>query len=492
MLYVVMVILVAVIFLAAGKILAGFGPRQAGAGKDVPKPLRGTWVVREDQGRRLWADLLREQRLEAEELVPLGNGYLLPESEQQHVKILGTSGSGKSTAIKHALSVIECRPNQRALIVDPDGGYARLFFNPERGDRILNPFDARGAHWDLASEITEPYHCELIASALVPEREGEAGEWSRYGQQLVSSTMSALHARGELSAGVLWRWISSESDMDAYRELIAGSVAEPFFAAGNERMFGSVRSTAVSALSGLAYLRGAGEWSLSRWAQSDDRGWVFFTYQAAQRDALRGIIATWCRIAIMALMSRPEGDSGTWLVLDELDALGRIASLTDALARLRKFGGRCVLGVQSIGQLKSIYGRDVTAGLLENCASSLLLKCGSSGKESGTSEYASGVIGQREVLRTTQQVSTTSGSHTSAGGIFAFLPGSSRTSVAGTNTQPTVEDAVLASQLEKLENLKGYVHSHGTGWWSRCTLPLFEREPVAEAFVPEGSTEEKN
>ena len=43
-------------------------------------------------------------------------------------------------------------------------------------------------------------------------------------------------------------------------------------------------------------------------------------------------------------MSRPEGDQRLWFVIDELDALGNIDGLKDALARLRKFGGRCVLG----------------------------------------------------------------------------------------------------------------------------------------------------
>ena len=68
----------------------------------------------------------------------------------------------------------------------------------------------------------------------------------------------------------------------------------------------------------------------------------FIPYQAAQIAALRGLIAAWMRIAIFEAMSRPEGDQRLWFVVDELDALGNIDGLKDALARLRKFGGRCV------------------------------------------------------------------------------------------------------------------------------------------------------
>jgi type IV secretory pathway TraG/TraD family ATPase VirD4 len=44
-------------------------------------------------------------------------------------------------------------------------------------------------------------------------------------------------------------------------------------------------------------------------------------------------------------------------IVDELDALGQIDGLKDALARLRKFGGRCVLGFQCIAQVSSTYGQ---------------------------------------------------------------------------------------------------------------------------------------
>ncbi len=37
-------------------------------------------------------------------------------------------------------------------------------------------------------------------------------------------------------------------------------------------------------------------------------------------------------------MDRGEGDQRLWFVVDELDALGEIDGLKDALARLRKFG----------------------------------------------------------------------------------------------------------------------------------------------------------
>ena len=54
------------------------------------------------------------------------------------------------------------------------------------------------------------------------------------------------------------------------------------------------------------------------------------------------------RLAIFQTMSMGEQDHRLWFVVHELDSLGHIEGLKDALARIRKFGGRCVLGFQRL------------------------------------------------------------------------------------------------------------------------------------------------
>ena len=272
--------------------------------------------------------------------------------------------------------------------------------------------------------------------------------------------------------------------------LVDGSPAARYFAADNERMLASIRSVTATSLAGLSHIA-SGDFSLKEYARSDARGWVFISYKADQIAELKGIISAWARLVIFALMSRPEGDSGTWLVVDELDSLGKISGLTDALPRLRKFGGRCVLAWQSIGPLLELYGHGFAGAVVENASNTLILRCSDSGSRSGgTADFASQLIGQREILRTTRSTSETQGSSLQHG--LRIAPGTNRSKVAGTNTAPVVEPAVLPSQIEALENLKGYVHSHGMPFWSRCSLDIFTREPVAEAFVPRSSAAEES
>lgn len=454
---------------------------KAGKGKDVPKPLRGSWVVREDQGKRLWAEELRARELDPTALVPFGNGMLLPDAECQHTKIVGTTGSGKSTAIKHLLSAVERRPAQRVVIVDPDGGYARLFFDSARRDRILNPFDSRTVGWNLSSDLQEDYEARHLAAALIPDSSGESGEWRTYAQVLCSAVILALRERRELTPEALYHAVV-QSDDPTLAELVSGSPAARYFSKDNEKMLNSVRSVAATALSGLSHVR-SGDLSLRDYARGDDRGWIFITYQAPQIAELKGMISAWMRIVIFSLMSRPEGDSGTWLIVDELDSLGKISGLTDALPRLRKFGGRVVLAFQSIGPVTELYGHGFAGAVVENASNTLILRCSDSGERSGgTAQFASALIGQREVMRTTSSTSETQGSSLQHG--LRIAPGTNRSKVSGTNTAPTVEQAVLSAQIEGLENLRGYAHSHGMPFWSRCTLPRYEGEPVAEAFVP--------
>src|SRR5262249_28673748 len=127
-------------------------------------------------------------------------------------------------------------------------------------------------------------------------------------------------------------------------------------------------------------------------------GVLFLPYRAGQVAALRSTISAWMRLAIFEAMNREEDTQRLWFVVDELDALGQIDGLKDALARLRKFGGRCVLGFQSIAQVSSTYGIGEAQTLVENCGNSLILRCSGS-EHGGTSQFASRLIGEREVMR---------------------------------------------------------------------------------------------
>jgi hypothetical protein len=170
-------------------------------------------------------------------------------------------------------------------------------------------------------------------------------------------------------------------------------------------------------------------------------GVLFIPYRAGEIAALASMISAWMRLGIFEAMDREEGDQHLWFVVDELDALGAIDGLKDALARLRKFGGRCILGFQSIAQVSGTYGKSVAETIVENTGNTLILRCSAS-EHGGTSEFASKLIGQREVLHTTHSKSRRNDEWLAS---------------VTSNEQLRIEPAVMASEIERLPDLSGFL-----------------------------------
>ena len=124
------------------------------------------------------------------------------------------------------------------------------------------------------------------------------------------------------------------------------------------------------------------------------------------------------------------------------------------MARLRKFDGRCVLGFQSIAQVSSTYGQGDAHTIVENCGNTLILRCSAS-EGGGTARFASQLIGEREVIRTT----------TSRSRRLTEVLGS-----VSHNRHFSLEAAVLPSQVEQLPDLTGYLKYASDPQWQQVRL----------------------
>ncbi|MGH8298140.1 MAG: type IV secretion system DNA-binding domain-containing protein [Steroidobacteraceae bacterium] len=440
--------------LAMALLAAGVRSRRPSA-RETHK--RGARIL---DGRGAQRRTARLQLLRPEPPLTIAGVGIAPGDEVKHFKLIGTTGTGKSTAIRELLAAALAR-GDRAVITDPDGGYLARFHDPGRGDVILNPFDSRSVQWDPFAEVHEPYDAEQLARSLIPATDDASGrEWRGYARTFLTAVVRRCHEIGRRDAAELWRLIAMAPSTEL-RGIVAGTPAEPFLEPENARMFGSIRSVAGSATAALEHVqaRRARALSVRDWIDTG-RGVLFLPYQASQIAALRTIIATWVRLSIFETMCHEGADRRLWLIVDELDALGAIDGLKDALARLRKFGGRCVLGFQSIAQVSSTYGAGEAQTIVENCANSLILRCSAS-EHGGTSQFASRLIGEREVARRS----------TSRGRDGSGFPGGRgwRRSMNVTEQRVT-EAAVLASELEQLPDLTGYLKTASSAAWLRVRL----------------------
>ncbi len=397
----------------------------------------------------------------ADGLMTLAAVPVAPADETKHFKIIGTTGTGKSTAIRELLGAALAR-GDRAVIADPDGGFLERYYEPARGDVILNPLQPRSVRWHLHGEILVPPDIDQMARSLIPDHGHSDRVWAEYGRTLFGAVAKRLFLRGNRDDRKLYDCLVGGT-VDDLRELLSGSAAAPFLADGNEEFLGSVRSVTTSALRVLEYTAGqqGDPFSVRRWVRDGaavrggGRGGVLFIpYKAGEIATLRSIISAWMRMAIFEALDQPEGDQRLWFVVDELDALGEIDGLKDALARLRKFGGRCILGFQSIAQVSGTYGKAAADTIVENCGNTLILRCSAS-EHGGTSQFASRLIGQREVVRNLRSQTRRPSE---------WLPTTTSSEQFG------VEYAVMASEIERLPDLEGYLKLASTPDWHYVRL----------------------
>lgn len=421
--------------------IGGHAPAVAsgsGAAKADETRLRGASLV---DGPTLGASLKRGASEEdLAQVIEWGGVPIPPKSEPEHFLIEGKTGAGKTQAINEMLRKVR-RRGQAAIIADPAGGYLARF--GQAGEFVLNPFDARTQHWSPFAEIEADYDCQRIAKAAIPDAPGDSQEWHFYAQSLLGESMLAMHKAGESSIKKLLHYVNA-ADAKELGDMLAGTPAGILTQKGNEKMLSNTRAIASLYLATWNYLEDQGTFSVRRWVRESDtkRAWLYLTYRDDQMAMLRNLVACWLELAIVEGLSMTESQSRRlWFIMDELDSLGKITSLRAGLTKLRKYGGVCVSGLQTIAQLRSTYGHDEAQTLLSCMSQKLILKAG----DGETAKYFENEIGQQEIERE----ETSEGQSQQIGNLA--------TASENKSTRRHVQAAVLASEIMGLDNLHGFL-----------------------------------
>ena len=90
--------------------------------------------------------------------------------ESSHFLLIGDTGTGKSTMIRQLLQQIQQR-GDAAIIYDPAREFLGQFYDPERGDVILNPLDTRCPFWSPGDEVRHEAEALTLATSLFPDRD---------------------------------------------------------------------------------------------------------------------------------------------------------------------------------------------------------------------------------------------------------------------------------------------------------------------------------
>lgn len=335
--------------------------------------------------------------------IRLGGVPIPPSDETRHLLMVGKSGSGKTTALRGLVRQIIAR-GEHMLIFDPDSSYIATFYDPARGDIILNVWDARSARWNPFDDIANIDDAYRVASILVPQpsTSGDNAIWYEQVRAVVANIMHRLLREGRTSLDDLASTLTSATT-DEIRALVARTEAARALEPGAEKATASVMFMMTGAARIATMLASvpstAPTFSFDRFYatlanRTGPKPLVFLAAPRRYREAGAPLVTAWIDAAASAILQRQiDTAPKAWLVLDEMASLPPINSLLTLFPEGRKYGAAIVIAFQSVAQLQQRYGPDGVHVLTGQTASQLIMGVG----DHPTAKWAVDLVGTVEV-----------------------------------------------------------------------------------------------
>jgi type IV secretory pathway TraG/TraD family ATPase VirD4 len=372
------------------------------------------------------------------------------DAENKHFLVVGDTGSGKSSVIRQMLYQIEAR-SDCAIVYDPACEFVKQFYNPRRGDIVLNPLDARMPYWSPSKELRRKAEAKALAVSLY-QPEGVSNRFFvEAPQKIFAHLLTYLPTPEDLV-----RWMSDPDEID---RRVKGTeywmLIDPKAPPQRTGVLGSLNMCADSFRLLPKQEETCSVWTATEWVESR-RGWIFITSRPTMREALRPLISLWIDTLVLRLLNEPMPDQKpVWFVIDELASLQRLPQLHTAITENRKSQNPVILGFQGRSQMEARYGQDAEA-MLSQPATKIFLRT----TEPRAAKWVSEAIGEVEIERLRE--SHYSGSR--AGKNFAL--------------DRQTEPLVLPSEISGLDDLRGFLkYGNHVARFSFPFLALEEKNP---------------
>lgn len=399
------------------------------------------------------------------------SGLPMPKDfECRHILIHGTTGSGKSVCIRELLDQIRLR-GDRAIIYDKGCDYVSTYYR-EGTDVLLNPLDDRTTPWHLWDECRDNADYDTLAAALMPMPQGGSDPfWVNAARTIFASAARQLQDNPNRSIDLLLKALLS-LDLQALGLFLKGTEAETLVSDKAEKTAISIKSVLTTYIKSLQYVVDERDkFSIRRWIQDDtQRNWLFISSISDRHETLKPLISMWLDIAANALMSlTPSNTRRIWIIFDELPSLQRLPYLPEAFAEARKFGGCLVAGMQSISQLRKIYGNHAAEEISNLCNTRIFFRDPSF----ETAQWASKELGESETEEMKENVS--------------YSESAMRSGISITN-QRFKQQIISASEVMHLSDLEAFVRLPGNFPITKVKLNYKMHQKIAKPFVYKNTT----
>lgn len=345
------------------------------------------------------------------------------EQETRHFLVAGSSGGGKTTII-YPMMIRAGMRGDRLLIFSFKNDFQEIW---PAGFHLLAPWDSRSSTWIMGEDIQTRADALALAETLIPLPDKDP-IWAQGAQSLLLGViLSCQSARpGEWTATDLAQRLvavcANFAELSAIME--AENPTALMYLKGGEtsKTTASFLSNFAAAIEPVIDLGVAqntegkpegkvAQWSVRRWlSDANTLKTAIIGYSTTNKRLSECFAAAIVELATRQILEMPDVTPATrrvWFFLDEVPQMGKVPSITQALETGQSKGLRLVLGIQSVAQLRSVYGKD-TATIWESLTATKLLVQINGAEDQ---KWASELLGEREIERfsSSQQKQTTQG-----------------------------------------------------------------------------------
>ncbi|MGR5464892.1 type IV conjugative transfer system coupling protein TraD [Photobacterium damselae] len=394
--------------------------------------------------------------------------------EIRHLSFSGSTGTGKSVAIRKLIREIRAR-GDKAIIYDKGCTFVSRFYDPKT-DYILNPFDERSVDWKIWYDAAEFSDFENLATGLIADTGHGDPFWIEAARTIFTNTAYQMMQDGkELSIERLLDY-TLNTPTSELREFLKGTSASSITDEKADKIAVSVKSILATYIKSLRYLEGLDkpdkngkmrkEFSVQDWVLDDNqKGFLYLTSNAQQHVSLRPLISMWLSTASTAILGLNESASRRiWVIMDELPSLHKLPDLASTLAEVRKHGGCYLVGFQSYAQFVKVYGQHAADEMYDLLNTRFYFR----NPSSPMAERASKDLGEQEVEISKEQYSY--GANTVRDGISL-------------GHQTITRPAVMPSEIMELDDLQCWYRTFGGFPITRLDLAFDDMPSVAPSFI---------
>jgi len=386
---------------------------------------------------------------------------------KQHIGYIGTTGAGKTQGM---MQLFDNFKNSKKILIDVKGDYTSTM--QQEDDLIFCPYDKRSLGWNIFNDIKTILDIDNIVAALIPENQKVNDPYfDNAARSVLKGILIYLSKEEGADNASLWDVVTSpeliihivKNDKEAcsYMELHIGKEEEL------DKQAKSVLGTMIAhigvTLEALAKIDG--DFSFKEWTKStQDKRSIFLLGEESVLTSLLPLYRVAVEIVASELLSMPDDTTGKrelFFWLDELPKLKKVSKVIDLMTLARSKGGRVIYSIQTLKQLSEVYGKEGMYTILDTTNTLFIFR-------TTDANELENILGKQEVLEYSE--SRTWGPHDMRDG-------------GSHSKQKKTKPLVLASDIQRLENLEFYIKSIAPDI-TKAKLQYIGREEKNPKFVP--------